>query len=430
MNETTAAPTPAASDLYDDITTNVLSLGTGKGAAGGGRIPPGLIVASLFLNDRTVFKRVERGLTHLPSDPNRGAAEIVILPAGPELARVSAGIAWLDAETGKWTVVIGESLAPRTDIDLWRDEAGEAGAAIAVDGPRGFSRLFGEKFTAIRAPITDAPSYDDLLGDPALPDALRALREGIRRRRIIRVDDAPLRIVTPQSTSMNEPGAGLTADDPAIALPQFRFVFTEAEEFKRVRAALEEPAPDTHDLYGEAIIIPIGEGLRTQDSGLSGEQGPPQSSVLSPQSSADPEVAVVGAMAWRRVSTGWTVVAGRVRTRSSLVDRWLDDGEGDQRTRVLLATVNKRGSTEQPVAIDVLCRVTDLRPEMQGEDAPIVAFAPEQEPVVTLIRAAAFQLADDAAAFAAAPEDVRGVLSTQRNAGQWTDDGRNQKLST
>jgi hypothetical protein len=413
MNETTAATTPAASDLYDDITTNVLSLGTGKGATGGGRIPPGLIVASLFLNDRAVFKRVERGLTHLPSDPNRGAAEIIVLPAGPELARVSAGIAWLDAEMGKWTVVIGESLAPRTDIDLWRDEAGEAGAAIALDGPRGFSRLFGEKFTAIRAPITAVPSYENLLGDAALPDALRALREGIRRRRIARVDDAPLRIVTPQSTSMNEPGAGLTADDPAIALPQFRFVFTEAEEFKRVRAALEEPALDTHDLYGEAIIIPIGEGLRTEDSGLSEEQAT-ESLVLSPQSSdSDPEVAVVGAMAWRRVSTGWTVVTGRVRTRSSLVDRWLDDGEGDQRTRVLLATVNKRGSTEQPVAIDVLCRVTDLRPEMQDEGAPVVAFAPEQEPVVTLIRAAAFQLAGDDVAFAAAPEDVRGVLTTE-----------------
>ena len=67
---------------------------------------------------------------------------------------------------------------------------------------------------------------------------------------------------------------------------------------------------------------------------------------------------------------------GRVRTRSSLVDRWLDDGEGDQRTRVLLATVNKRGSTEQPVAIDVLCRVTDLRPEMQDEAEPFVPFAP------------------------------------------------------
>jgi hypothetical protein len=81
-------------------------------------------------------------------------------------------------------------------------------------------------------------------------------------------------------------------------------------------------------------------------------------------------------------------------TRSSLVDRWLDDGEGDQRTRVLLATVNKRGSTEQPVAIDVLCRVSDLRPEMQEESDPFVPFAPGQEPVVTLVRTAAFRLVE------------------------------------
>ncbi len=60
----------------------------------------------------------------------------------------------------------------------------------------------------------------------------------------------------PQSTSLNEPGAGLPPDDPALALPQFRFVFSDAEEFKRVRAALEAPAPDTHDLYGEVFIVP------------------------------------------------------------------------------------------------------------------------------------------------------------------------------
>ena len=113
------------------------------------------------------------------------------------------------------------------------------------------------------------------------------------------------------------------------------------------------------------------------------------------QSSDDPEVVVVGAMAWRRVSTGWTLVIGRVRTRSSLVDQWLDDGEGDQRTRVLRATVNKRGSTEQPVAIDLLCRVTDLRPEMQGADEPFVPFAPGQEPVVILVRTAAFALSNE-----------------------------------
>jgi hypothetical protein len=403
MNETTSAPATA----YDDITTNVLSLGTGKGAAAAGRVPPGLVVAGLFFNDRNIFRRVERGLTHLPNDPNRGAAEVVVLPAGPELARVSAGITWLDAESGNWTVVLGESLAPRTDIDLWLSERGEAGAAIAIDGPRGLSRLFGEKFTAIRAPITEAASFDDLLGDPALPDALRALREGIRRRRITRIDEAETRTVTPQSTSLNEPGSGLTPDDPAVALPQFRFIFTEAEEFKRVRAALEEPAPDTHDLYGEALIIPIGLRVPSgqhEDSGLSGDAditqpsddvaSDPQSSVLSPQSS-DPEVIVVGAMAWRRISTGWTLVIGRVRTRSSLVDRWLDDGEGDQRTRVLLATVNKRGSTEQPVAIDLLCRVTDLRPEMQDADDPFVPFAPSQEPVVTLVRTAAFALGNE-----------------------------------
>jgi hypothetical protein len=394
MNETTAS---APATTYDDITTNVLSLGTGKGAAAAGRVPPGLIIAGLFFNDRNIFRRVERGLTHLPADPNRGAAEVVVLPAGPDLARVSAGVAWLEAESGTWTVALGESLAPRMDIDLWLSERGEAGAAIAIDGPRGLSRLFGEKFTAIRAPITEAASFDDLLADPTLPDALRALREGIRRRRVTSVDEAETRTVTPQSTSLNEPGSGLTADDPAVALPQFRFIFTEAEEFKRIRAALEEPAPDTHDLYGEALIIPVG--LRApsgqhEDSGLRGDTNTPQSSVLSPQSS-DGEVVVVGAMAWRRVASGWTLVIGRVRTRSSLVDRWLDDGEGDRRTRVLLATVNKRGSTEQPVAIDLLCRVTDLRPEVRDADDPFVPSAPDQEPVVTLVRTAAVQLSNE-----------------------------------
>ncbi|MDQ6603151.1 MAG: hypothetical protein M3Z19_10525 [Chloroflexota bacterium] len=383
MNETTAS---APATTYDDITTNVLSLGTGKGAAAVGRVPPGLVIAGLFFGDRTVFRRVERGLTHLPSDPNRGVAEVVVLDAGPDLARVSAGVAWLEAESGVWTVVLGESLAPRMDIDLWLAERGEAGAAIAIDGPRGLSRLFGDKFTAIRAPITEAASFDDLLGDPTLPDALRALREGIRRRRVTSVDEAETRTVTPQSTSLNEPGSGLTPDDPAVALPQFRFIFTEAEEFKRVRAALEEPAPDTHDLYGEALIIPVGKGRRAEDSGLSDED---------PTQSSDREVIVVGAMAWRRVSTGWTLVIGRVRTRSSLVNRWLDDGEGDQRTRVLLATVNKRGSTEQPVAIDLLCRVTDLRPEMRDADAPFAPIAPDQEPVVTLVRTAAFELSNE-----------------------------------
>jgi hypothetical protein len=394
VNETTAAPAA----LYDDITTNVLSLGTGAGEAGARELPAGLIIAGLFLNDRTIFRRIERGLTHLPSDPNLGAAEIVILPAGPDLSRVSAGLAWLDPESGQWTVVIGESLAPRQDIELWRAEQGEAGAAISVDGPRGF-QLFGRKFVAIRAPITAADSLDDLLGDLTLPDARRALREGIRRRRVTRVDAAPVRIVTPQTTSMNEPGAGLTPDDPAVALPQFRFVFTEAEEFKRVRIALEQPAPDTYDLYGEALVIPLSEPAGTEKGGA--EDDAEQTDTL---------VAVVGAMAWRRATTGWTLVIGRVLTTESLVDRWLDDGEGDLRTRVLLATVNKRGSTEQPVAIDVLCRVTDLRPEMQA-DVPVVPFVPGQEPVVTLARAAAFQFAGDMTTFATAPDDAHAALT-------------------
>ncbi len=392
----TVAPTGAA--RYDDITTNVLSLGTG---AGEGRVPPGLIIAGLFISDRATFRRVERGLTHLPSDPNRGAAEIVILPAGPDLARVSAGLAWLDTEAETWTVVLGESLAPRQDIALWLAEQGDAGAAISVDGPRGL-QLFGRKFVALRAPITEADAFDDLLSDPTLPDARRVLREGIRRRRIAAVDDAPVRIVAPQSTSMNEPGSGLTPDDPAVALPQFRFVFTEAEEFKRVRAALEEAAPDTHDLYGEALVIPLqGAGDSGQGTAGAGEGEPTQHS---------DDVAVVGAMAWRRVATGWTVVIGRVETTGTLVDRWLDDGEGDFRTRALLATVNKRGSTEQPVAIDLLCRVTDLRPEMQEADAPVIPFAPGQEPVVNLVRAAAFQIAGDAA-LATAPDDARNALA-------------------
>ncbi len=387
MNETT---TSAPATTYDDITTNVLSLGTGKGAATAGRVPPGLVIAGLFFSDRAIFRRVERGVTHLPSDPNRGAAEVVVLDAGPDLARVSAGVAWLEPESGAWTVVLGESLAPRMDIDLWLSERGEAGAAIAIDGPRGISRLFGDKFTAIRAPITEAVSFDDLLGDPTLPDALRALREGIRRRRVTPTDEAETRTVTPQSTSLNEPGSGLTPDDPAVALPQFRFIFTEAEEFKRVRAALEEPAPDTHDLYGEALVIPV---LSAEEKVLSTGIDD-QHSALSTQHSDDPEVVVVGAMAWRRVSTGWTLVIGRVRTRSSLVDQWLDDGDGDQRTRVLLATVNKRGSTEQPVAIDLLCRVTDLRPGMHDADESFPPFATDQEPVVTLVRTAALHLAE------------------------------------
>ncbi|HEY8291464.1 MAG TPA: hypothetical protein VIG44_03205, partial [Thermomicrobiales bacterium] len=63
-------------------------------------------------------------------------------------------------------------------------------------------------------------------------------------------------------------------------------------------------------------------------------------------------------------------------------------------TRVLLATVNKRGSTEQPVAIDLLCRVTDLRPEMREGEESFVPFSPGQEPVVTLVRTAAFRLAE------------------------------------
>jgi hypothetical protein len=350
----------------------------------------------------------------LPSDPNRGAAEIVILPAGPELARVSAGFAWLEPESGQWTVVMGESLAPQQDIALWRAEQGDAGAAISVDGPRGF-QLFGRKFVAIRAPITEADTLDDLLSDPALPDARRALREGIRRRRITRVDDAPVRRVIPQSTSMNEPGAGLTPDDPAVALPQFRFVFTEAEEFKRVRAALEQPPPDTCDLYGEALVIPLTRPVRKETA-----------TDPDPEPEPTTAVAVVGAMAWRRAATGWTLVIGRVVTTGELVDRWLDDGEGDLRTRVLLATVNKRGSTEQPVAIDVLCRVTDLRPEMQA-DVPVVPFAPGQEPVVTLVRAAAFEHVGELRAFHTAPADAQAPLLALRDA-EWTEVSRRRAM--
>lgn len=400
MSDTTTATTAATTAdaaRYEDITTNLVSLGTGKGGesstARAGGMPAGLIVAGLFFSDRTLFRRVERGLQTLPADPNKGAAEIVILPAGPDLARISAGIAWLDGETGKWVVALGESLAPRTDIDLWRDELTDAGAAISIDGPRGLSRFFGEKFSGIRATVTDAPSLDALLRpDAMLPDARRALREGIRRRRVARAGDAPLRTVVPQSTSLNEPGVGLAPDDPALALPQFRFVFTEQEEFKRIRAALEQPAPDTYDLYGEALVIPTAEYQAVESEGED-----------APLPDAD-HVIVVGIMAWRRASTGWTMLAGAVRTQSALVNRWLDDGTGDQRTRVLLATVNKRGSSEQPVAIDLLCRVTDLRPEMRDENERM--FAPDQEAVATLVRAAAFQIAGDTATLADAPTDA------------------------
>jgi len=76
---TTSAPATA----YDDITTNVLSLGTGKGAAAVGRVPPGSVIAGLFFSDRNIFRRVERGLAHPPRGPNRGAAVVVV----PQLVR-------------------------------------------------------------------------------------------------------------------------------------------------------------------------------------------------------------------------------------------------------------------------------------------------------------------------------------------------------
>jgi len=395
--------------IYDDLTTNLVSLGTGKGAAGAGRtaLPPGLLVVGLFFSDRKLFQRIERGLTHLPSDPKRGAAEIVVLPAGPDLARVCAGFAWLDPDTARWTVVMGESLAPRTDIDLWAADIGEAGAAISVDGPRGL-RLFGSSFTALRAPLTIADSVDALLvPDPAMSDALRVLRGGISRRRIARVADAPLRVIVPTSTSLNEPGAGLPPDDPALALPQFRFVFAEAEEFKRVRGAMEEPAPDTHDLYGEVLIVPIETpSIDTEDT-ESRAQGDADSHTDAPP--AD-RVAVVAVLAWRRESSGWSLLLGAVRTASTNVDRWLDDGTGDLRTRVLLVTAKKSGSQEQPVAIDVLSRVTDLRPDMR-EEGPL--FVPDAEPVATLTRTAALIVAQDAAALADAPPDIVALVREQ-----------------
>jgi len=395
--------------IYDDLTTNLVSLGTGKGAAGAGRtaLPPGLLVVGLFFSDRKLFQRIERGLTHLPSDPKRGAAEIVVLPAGPDLARVCAGFAWLDPDTARWTVVMGESLAPRTDIDLWAADVGEAGAAISVDGPRGL-RLFGSSFTALRAPLTIADSVDALLvPDPAMSDALRVLRGGISRRRIARVADAPLRVIVPTSTSLNEPGAGLPPDDPALALPQFRFVFAEAEEFKRVRGAMEEPAPDTHDLYGEVLIVPIETpSIDTEDT-ESRAQGDADSHTDAPP--AD-RVAVVAVLAWRRESSGWSLLLGAVRTANTNVDRWLDDGTGDLRTRVLLVTAKKSGSQEQPVAIDVLSRVTDLRPDMR-EEGPL--FVPDAEPVAMLTRTAALIVAQDATALADAPPDIVALVREQ-----------------
>lgn len=393
--------------IYDDLTTNLVSLGTGKGAAGAGRaaLPPGLLVVGLFFSDRKLFQRIERGLTHLPSDPTRGAAEIVVLPAGPDLARVCAGFAWLDADTAHWTVVMGESLAPRTDIDLWAADLGEAGAAISVDGPRGL-RLFGSTFTALRAPLTIADSIDELLlPNPTIPDALRALRTGISRRRIARVADAPLRLIVPTSTSLNEPGAGLPPDDPALALPQFRFVFAEAEEFKRVRGALEEPAPDTHDLYGEVLIVPIdaphAESEASMDTAHTTDPAPSD------------RVVVVAALAWRRESSGWSLLLGAVRTASANIDRWLDDGAGDLRTRVLLVTAKKSGSQEQPVAIDVLSRVTDLRPEMR-EEGPL--FAPDAEPVAVLTRTAGLIVAQDDADLANASPDIIALVREKLDA--------------
>jgi len=404
---------------YDDLTTNLVSLGTGRGGAGTARGvagPPGLLVVGLFFSDRKLFQRAERGLTHLPSDATRGAAEIVVLPAGPDLARVSAGFAWLDPDTARWTVVIGESLAPRTDTDLWVAELGEAGAAISVDGPRGL-RLFGGGFTALRAPLTVANALDDLLApDPTVPDALRALRTGIGRRRIARVADAPLRLIVPQSTSLNEPGAGLPPDDPALALPQFRFVFSDAEEFKRVRAALEAPAPDTHDLYGEVFIVP--EAPNVPDASDAGEHMPSEAGEAAPGAAPPSRVAVVAALAWRRESSGWSLLLGAVRTAEANIDRWLDDGSGDQRTRVLLVTAKKSGSQEQPVAIDVLSQITDLRPAMR-EEGPL--FTSDAEPVAALVRTAALHIAHAASNLAEAPPDViaivRDALGTDAGSG-------------
>ncbi len=410
MNTHSSEPEKTEQADYDDLTTNLVSLGTGKGAGDGqaGALPPGLVVVGLFWPDRAIFRRVEAGMTHLPNDPARGAAEIVVSPAGPDLLRVSAGVAWLDGDTGRFVVALGESLAPRTDVELWRAEAGEAGAAssaISVDGPRGFS-LFGRKFTAMRAPLTEVQSLDELLSPgPEMPDALRALRRGILRRRIGRVADAPLRLVVPTSTSLNEPGVGLPPDDPALALPQFRFVFADAEEFKRVRAALEAPAPDTHDLYGEAFIILEQPAAGSEQPAEPTGNDDTQHAARSTQHD-EGRVAVVGALAWRRESSGWSLLLGAVRTASANADRWLDDGAGDFRSRVLLVAAKKSGSQEQPIAIDVLSRVTDLRPDLR-EEGPL--FPPDQEPVATLARAAAYAITSGDA-LRDAPADVVALV--------------------
>jgi len=119
---------------------------------------------------------------------------------------------------------------------------------------------------------------------------------------------------------------------------------------------------------------------------------------------------VVAVLAWRRESSGWSLLLGAVRTANTNVDRWLDDGTGDLRTRVLLVTAKKSGSQEQPVAIDVLSRVTDLRPDMR-EEGPL--FVPDAEPVAMLTRTAALIVAQDATALADAPPDIVALVREQ-----------------
>ncbi len=119
----------------------------------------------------------------------------------------------------------------------------------------------------------------------------------------------------------------------------------------------------------------------------------------------------MAALAWRRESSGWSLLLGAVRTAETNIDRWLDDGSGDQRTRVLLVTAKKSGSQEQPVAIDVLSQITDLRPEMR-EEGPL--FTPDAEPVAVLVRTAVLLIARADDALTDAPADVSRQLYGRR----------------